>query len=164
VGTTYHYANLTKREWFRTDALGGSAKLTGLGRSLTARAFELLLVRNNVASMSNDPVWIGRWAGDAIALIGDTDDNWLQYDDEFVDLTADVILLLVSNDGFDCIAAVAEEDSRLFMQLSYLVETHQAPVLEPHMKQRFGTRYWKRYQDMCHDQRWFKPRDVARRG
>jgi hypothetical protein len=57
-------------------------------------------------------------------------------------------------------AAVAEEDSGLFMQLSDLVGTHQAPVLEPHMRQRFGTRYWKRYQDMRHDHRWFKPRTL----
>jgi hypothetical protein len=49
MGTAYHYANLTKREWFPTDALGGNAKLTGSGRSLTARAFERLLVRSNVA-------------------------------------------------------------------------------------------------------------------
>lgn len=44
MGTTYHYANLTKREWFCTDALGGSAKLSGLGLNLTARGFDLLLV------------------------------------------------------------------------------------------------------------------------
>jgi hypothetical protein len=164
MGTTYHYANLTKREWFPTDALGGNAKFSGLGFSLTARGFELLLVNSNVPSMSNDPVRVGRWAGDAIAVIGDTDENWLHYNDEFADLTADVILLVASCDGFDRVASVAEEDSSLFMQLSYLVATRQAPVLEPYMKQRFGTSFWKRYKDMCHERSWFKPRDVAKRG
>jgi hypothetical protein len=164
MGITYHYANLTKREWFPIDALGGGSKLNGLGRTLTARAFELLLVKCSVPSMPNDPVRVGRWAGDAIAVIGDEDDNWLQYGNEFTDLTADVILLLVSEDGFERIGSVAEEDSSLFLQLSYLAGTHQAPVLEPHMKQRFGRRYWRQYQDMCQHQISFKPKDVAIRG
>ena len=88
MGTTYHYANLTKREWFSTDALGGSAKLSGLGLNLTARGFDLLLVHGFATSTSDSAVRPGRWAGDAVAIIGDTDDNWLQYHDEFADLTA----------------------------------------------------------------------------
>jgi hypothetical protein len=152
MGTTYHYANLTKREWFSTDSLGGSAKLSGLGLNLTARAFDLLLV----------PVGGGRWVGDAVAIIGDTDDNWLQYNDEFADLTADVILLVISHDGFDRVGAAAEEDSSLFMQLCHLVVTRQAPDLELHMRERFGTRFWQRYKDLCRERMWFKPRDIAR--
>ena len=164
MGTTYHYANLTKKEWFSTDALGGSAKLSSLGLNLTARGFDLLLVHGPAPAMLNAPVRAGRWAGDAVAIIGDTDDNWLQYNDEFADLTADVILLVVSHDGFDRVGAAAEEDSSLFMQLCHLVVTGQAPDLEPYMRQRFGTRFWQRYKDLYRERSSFKPRDIARPG
>jgi hypothetical protein len=164
MGTTYHYASLTKREWFPTDALGGNPKLGGLGLNLTARGFDLLLVRGQAPAVAADLVCAGRWSGDAVAIIGDTDEEWLRYNDEFADLTADVILLVAARDGFDRIGDAAEEDSGLFMQLCHLVVTRQAPELEPQMRQRFGTRFWSRYQDLCHERSWFKPRDVARRG
>ncbi len=92
MGTTYHYTNLTKREWFSTDSLGGDAKFRGLGLSLTARAFDILLIRSPTLTMHDGPVGMGRWSGDSIAIIGDSDDNWLKYNEEFADLTADVIL------------------------------------------------------------------------
>ena len=148
MGTTYNYANLTKREWFATDALGGSAKLSGLGLNLTARAFNLLLVQGYAPTAAADPIRPGRWAGDAVAIIGDTDDNWLRYNDEFADLAADVILLVFSCDGFERIASVAEEDSHLFIQICHLVVTRQAPDLEPHVKQWLGTSIRQRYKDL----------------
>ncbi len=114
--------------------------------------------------MPDSPVRAGRWAGDAVAIIGDTDDNWLQYNDEFVDLTADVILLVISRDGFDRVGSTAEEDSSLFMQMCHLVVTHQAPDLEKHMRERFGTRFWQRYKDLCRDAACFHPKDIARPG
>jgi hypothetical protein len=164
MGTTYHYASLTRREWFPTDALGGSPKVGGLGLNLTARGFELLLVRGHAPAAADSRVRTGRWSGDAIAIIGDTDDDWLRYNDEFADLTADVILLVASLDGFERIGDAAEEDGGLFMQLCHLVVTRQAPELEPHLRQRFGARFWSRYQDLCRERSWFKPRDIARAG
>jgi len=161
MGTTYHYANLTKREWFSTDALGGNAKLSGLGLNLTARAFDLLLVHGFAPVLPDSPVGLGRWAGDAVSIIGDSDDNWLQYNDEFADLTADVILLVISRDGFDRVGAAAEEDVYLFAQLCYLVATRQAPSLEAHMRERFGTQFWQRYKELRYKTS-FKPRDIAR--
>ncbi|QEL14243.1 hypothetical protein [Limnoglobus roseus] len=164
MGTTYHYANLTKQEWFSTDALGGSAKLRGLGLNLTARAFDLLFIAGLAPATVTDPVRPGRWVGDVVVIIGDTDENWLRYNDEFADLTADVILLVHTCDGFDRIASAAEEYDALFMQVCHIVSTGQAPELESQMKQRFGTSLRQRYKELCQNNRWFKPKDVARPG
>jgi len=161
MGTTYHYANLTKREWFPVDSLGGNPKLSGLGLNLTARAFDLLLVQGFPPAAPDSPVSLGRWAGDIIAIIGDTDENWLQYYEEFADLTADVILLVIARDGFEQVGDAAEKDRGLFVQLCHLLVTRQAPMLEPLMKQRFSTQLWQRYKDLCHNTA-FKPRDIAR--
>jgi hypothetical protein len=164
MGTTYHYTNLTKREWFSVSALGGNPKLSGLGRNLTARAFDLLLVGNKNSQPVSDPVQLGRWAGDTIVIIGDSDDNWLQYNKEFADIEADVILLLLINacDGFKSIAAAAENDDGLFMQLCHLVVTRQALQLEPHMKEHFGKDFRERYKRLCNQRQWFHPKDVSK--
>jgi hypothetical protein len=161
MATTYHYANLTKREWFSTDALGGSAKFKGLGLNLTARAFDLLLVCIPGETVPEAPVSIGRWVGDSIAIVGDSDDNWLNYFAEFADLSADVILLIVSRDGFERVGDAAAEDDSLFVQLCHLVVTRQSLVLEPHMRKRFGFGFYQRYKDLCQGTS-FNPRDLAR--
>ena len=128
---------------------------------LTARGFELLLVRG---LLHHGPVQVGHWSGDAIAIIGDTDSDWLRYNDEFADLTADLILLVAFQDGFDVVGDAAAADDSLFMQLCHLVATRQAPGLEARMRTKFGTRFLSRYQDLCLARSWFRPRDLARPG
>ena len=161
MGITYHYANLTKREWFVADALGGNPKAYGVGHSLAARALSLLLLDGNPRAAS-PPVGAGRWSRDSIALIGDTDEDWLRYLEEFADIEADVILLVMyARDGFEDIASAAENEDGLFMQLCHMVVTRQALGLEPHMKQKFGTNFRQRYKDYCLKNPRFKPKDVA---
>lgn len=146
MSATYHYANLTKREWFHAASFGGNAKRSGLGRPLASRAFELLLIDGCPRSETHDPVRPGRWAGDSILIVSDYNDKWIEYHDTFVALDADVFLLLHGHDGFDDIAAAAETYPEVFLQLSHLVVTHQAPALEWHVKQRYGTDLYQRYQ------------------
>ena len=104
---------------------------------------------------------VGRWSCDSITLIGNTDDDWLRYSEEFADVHADVILLVYSRDGFEDIASAAENDEPLFMELCHLVVTRQALELEPHMKQKFGTNFRQRFKDYCRNQPGFKPKDVT---
>jgi hypothetical protein len=160
MGTTYHYTNLTKREWFASNALGGNSKFSGLGLNLTARAFDLLLVRG-CTSANSHTVAVGRWAGDCITLVGDTEDNWLQYQEEFRDIEADVILMLFACDGFERIADSAQDDPRVFMELCHLVVSRQVVQLENHMKQYFGSDFLSRYKQLCIDWSCFQPKNLA---
>jgi hypothetical protein len=162
MGTTYHYANLTKREWFSASAFGENAKISGLGRSLSSRAFDLLLADLGKQHEGTGLVEIGRWSGDAITIIGDTDDAWGQYRDTFTALDADVILLIHATDGFEEIATAANRSDSLFIQLCHLVATHQTPQLEPHMNQHFGSNFFQRYKRLCTEMPWFEPKDLNR--
>lgn len=162
MGTTYHYTNLTKREWFSAAALGGSSKFHGLGLNLTARAFDLLLLDlQHTNPTSSTTVDVGRWIGDHVALIGDTDDNWLQYREQFADIEADVILMLFAYDGFEHLAIAAEHDDGLFRQLCHLALSQQAPALVPHLSQHYGTNFRQRYKDLCQKDSWMETRNVA---
>jgi hypothetical protein len=148
MGTTYHYANLTRREWFSTSAFGGSGKLNGLGLTLTGRTFELLLVGGHGRSAESDPVDFGRWAGDAIEIIGDNDDRWLQCNEQFTDLYADLIPFIHHFDGFEQLGQAATRDRRLYVQICHLIVTRQALELESGMKKTFGANYWARYKEL----------------
>lgn len=154
MSVSYRYANLTKREWFDVSALGGGSADRTLGMSLTARAFELLLVRDRGGGGDGaadrhrigNPVEFGRWADDSIAIIGDTDDGWTRCRAEFADLYADLIPLVFRRDGFAALGDAADANDRLYVQLCHLVFTQQATQLEAAMVERFGRNYRRRYE------------------
>jgi hypothetical protein len=163
MGTTYNYANLTKREWFDASALGGNPKLLGVGEGLTAHAFALLLVDIRGQDLvSNSPGLLGHWAGDSIALIGDSDPAWLKYLEDFADLQADMILLVFRYDGFERLGDVAENYAPLFIQMCHLIVTRQAMHLEAPMKERFGPDYLKRFKELREKYAYFVPKDLAK--
>jgi hypothetical protein len=147
MSVTYHYANLTKQEWFDASAFGGSGNRHGLGLNLTARVFELLLVRGYQRQTEADPIAFGRWADDSIAIVGDTDEKWLEYRERFSDLYVDLIPLINQYDGFAGLAEVAEKNNRLYVQICHLIFTRQAMELEGGMKERFGPDFRQRYKD-----------------
>lgn len=148
MSITYHYANLSKQEWFSASAFGGSGDRHGLGSNLTARAFELLLVWGYHQQRKQDPIAFGRWADDSIAIVGDTDDKWLEYLKQFADLYVDLIPLIHRHDGFAGLGEAAAKDDRLYVQICHLIFTQQAMELEGAMKERFGTNFRQRYKDL----------------
>lgn len=164
MGIYYHYANLTKRERFAVDSLGGGVKFSALGRTLAARAFHLLVVSLGQPRQSEQPVPMGpgHWAADSIAIVGD--DlllDWEGFKSEFADIEANAIVLVFNSDGFNEIGQAAAEDDSFFMQLCYLVSTRQAIRLEPYMRERFGANYLQRYKELCREVAWFTPKDLS---
>ena len=162
MGIYYHYANFTKRERFGVGAVGGSSKGWAFGYTLASRAFHLLLAGQPGTVAPSAPGTRGSWAGDSIAVVGDDNmPDWEQFQREFADLEANAILLVYRTDGFEPIGEVAESNTFLFMQLCHLVATRQAMELEPHLKQRFGGPFLRRYKELCKEHFWFKPKDVV---
>lgn len=164
MSITYHYANLTKQEWFSASAFGGSGDRDGLGLNLTARAFELLLVTRSQQPDGQVRIEVGRWAGDSIAIVGDADEEWLEYQRRFADLYADLIPFINRRDGFSGLADAAAQDDRLYTQICHLIMSRQAAELEVGMKERFGSNFRQRYKDVIPKlQRFEQPRDLQLR-
>ena len=160
MGANYSYFNLTKRQRFSCDALGGNSRRPGCGRDLTSRAFHLLLI-DTARYLKTNEMELKQWHGDSICLLTDTDDDWTRYEQEFADITADLILLVLHRDGYETISEAAEIDNRLFMQICHLAVTKQAPELEPHLKEQFGSNWRQRYKDKCVNAH-FRPIDLLR--
>jgi hypothetical protein len=147
MSTSYYYTNSTRQEWFSASAFGGSGNRHGFGQNLTARAFELLLVRLPGRTPS-DHVQFGCWAGDSIAIVGDSDDDWPVYSERFTNLYADLIPFLFHFDGFEELGEVAAKCNRLYAQICHLIVSRQALELESAMKEEFGANYLRRYKDI----------------
>ena len=161
MGVYYHYANFTRRERFGVDAVGGGIKLSNLGYTLASRAFHLFLAGSSGRKEDTPRHGLGRWAGDSVAIVGDDlVPDWEQFKAEFTDIEANAILVVFRADGFEEIGAVAQGDTRLFMQLCHLAVTRQVPELEPHLKQTFGGRYLARYKELCQRGQ-FEPKDLV---
>jgi hypothetical protein len=161
MSVSYSYANLTKQEWLDGSAYGGSGNRHGLGRNLTARAFELLLVGGHRRHDKRDPIAFGRWATDSIAVVGDTDDRYLAYRTRFDDLYADLIPLIYHHDGFAELREAAAKSDQLYVQICHLIVTRQAMELETGMKEVFGTNFRQRYKDALPKlQRFEQPKDL----
>ena len=120
MGVYDHYVNLSRKERFPVDSLGGGIKRGALGRTLAARALHLMLDNGG-----------GRWAGDKIAIMGDdVTPDWDRITQEFVDIEADAILTVFRADGFEEIREIASRDDAFLMQLCHMVISRQALELE----------------------------------
>lgn len=162
MSTSYQYASLAKREWFSTSAFGGSGNFRGLGLNLSARAIELLLISGKGRHAPEDPVDLGRWAGNSVEIIGDNDERWLQFNEQFRDLYADLVPMIHRHDGFALFGGVAAKDNRLYVQICHLIFTRQVLELEPPMRETFGPNFRQRYKDVLPKlYRFQQPRDLA---
>jgi len=151
MGIYYHYVNHSKKEWFATDSLGGSPRLRSLGYTPASRAFHLLLASPH-----------GRWLGDSIAILGDdSEGDWDLIQEEYTDIQADVILMLIQKDGTDEICSNLQEKNNLFMQLCYLVITGQAKHFTRDIEPCLGAEYLKRYGRLCKETPYFSPKDLT---
>ena len=166
MGTYFHYVNFTRRERFSISALGGGDKFSAVGRTLAARAFEVMLTMRGSANLpdSYEPARC-RWGGDEVAVVGDdSDPDWEAIRTGFVDIGANVILMLMEVDGFEPVREAAERDASLFMQLCHLATTGQSRPLEGELERHFGEDFRRKYKQLCEERVWFEPLNVVKGG
>jgi hypothetical protein len=161
MGTYFHYVNFTKRQHFIIGALGGGIKFTSIGRNLSARAFELMLTKPGVTLQKLPPI-VGAWVGDEVAIIGDDwDSEGEMIRKDFVDIGANVVLMLMESDGFEDLKTAATAHDNFFMQLAYLATTRQSSAIEKEMEIHFGADFRRRYKQMCEEGGSFEPLNIV---
>jgi hypothetical protein len=139
MGAYFYYVNHTKREFFSIAALGGGMKHAAIGRTLAARAFELMLISQT-----------GRWANDQVELIADDwDRRWEGINETYLDIVANAVLKIFDTDKLEDLGPAADANDDLYMQLCYLAVTHQSEGLEEALKSHFGPGYLRRYKTAC---------------
>lgn len=163
MGTYFHYVNFTRRERFRISALGGGDKFSAVGRTLAARAFEVMLTRRGPSDPRDSYDACCGWGGDQVAVVGDDrEPDWEAIRTNYVDIGANVILLLIEVDGFERVAEAAGQDINLFMQLCHLATTGQSELLEKELARHFGKDFRRKYKQLCEERVWFEPLNVVK--
>jgi len=136
MGASYDYVNHSTKEYFSIGALGGGTGHRDVGRNLEARVLGLLLKG-------------GRWAGDRIEIVGDTDPLWEKIVETYVDIAANAIETAFYHDRLKDLGPAAERDDPLFIRLGYLATTKQVQGLHAAMIEYFGKGYPKRFKETC---------------
>ncbi len=167
MGVDYAYVNLDARERFWAGALGGSGRLSALGRGLAGRALGLLITARGGDALDADPAlgdWVGRWAGGRIVAAGDAGPpgelglDTASADDpgrnlfsmahrEFRDVSSSVALMLMTIDGPDDLLDAAERATSVFVLLGDLAAIHRRDVVERALNARFGDAWRRRYRE-----------------
>ena len=77
LGQYFSLVNPTKNEFISPHAIGSGAKLWEWAANPTASVFPYLLVCPELAGPPTEHKMLGRWANDAVALVGDYDSSTL---------------------------------------------------------------------------------------
>lgn len=161
LGTYYHYVNFDRRERFITGVLGDGIKFYAIGHTRTARAFGLLLTRP-YGERGRGATDLGRWAGHAVAIVGDDPDpEWDDIVETFTDIEANVLRVVYEVDGFGPLAEAAEANDGVFMALCHLALTGQMPALREELARHFGVGFRKRYEALARARPGFIPHDLV---
>ncbi len=160
MGAYYYYVNRTKKEIFSIGALGGGIKFGSIGMGLTARAFDLMILKPVPEIFPHEYRICGRWHGDRVAVeCDDSNPDWDEVS-AYLPIDADVAVMLYEFDGFELLADLAAEDNVFFVQLCYLVVTNQYPRFEAELSKAFGPDFLSRYGEVS-AKVWTQPKNLA---
>ena len=143
MGEYFSYVNHTKELHFGTGLIAHNPKFSGIGHTIGARAFELLLVlpEGHNPRCTQYPL-IGSWIGDEVAIIGDKGKAG-DFCKSYQDVTANMIVMLYKIDGARYLMEIAKKNKSFFAALGYMVVTNQLPELASDFECEFGE-YWMR--------------------
>src|SRR5438067_2286445 len=97
MGQYFHAVNTTKREYVRSWDIGGFAKLWEWCANHAAGIFPYLLRKSSSRGGGDitlgEPEYAGRWAGDAVYLVGDYDESELynKAEQEYTNISAPLV-------------------------------------------------------------------------
>lgn len=153
MGAYLFYVNYDLEEYFSIGTGGFNTKLSALGYVPAARAMGLLLAnpaattdvyQNRFRSESI----VGRWHKTRVAVEADDfGDGWNPEDTDFVDVSADIIVMLCMWDGIYLESLLAEHEE-FWLHVAHLAVSSQLPdhiraVIEPLL----GPSYQQRFAD-----------------
>lgn len=137
----FYYVNHTKSLRFDSGDLGQNNAFSYIGYGLGGRAFCLLLSCAPLLIDSIEPdqqniCAAGAWIGDRVECAGSGYD-WQAHHD-YVNIIANIIVLLYRADGFEPLFEVARHADELMLQLIHLAATCQCPPLARDLERVLG--------------------------
>jgi len=175
MGINYIVANLTRRQFFDPDDVGGSenTKWPGILRGDSAHALAHLLTLDHRLEYH-----LTHWVGDQFFLVGDTDscvvprelvhlavsDDESPYEtvkSQFSDISLNLIAEICARaEMLEKFIELASRNTTVFVNLAHIVLYLDAPAIQSSFVARFGTDWRKRYNEITKEKPWHSPRPM----
>jgi hypothetical protein len=137
MGTEYLIVNYDKREILDFDPLGFNTKRNGITSAPFSSFLCWLLMKHQPEEGYENLEWMGHWAGDRIAIVGDANENDQNDQDrfrgEFHDVTIDTIKEYAQENPFETLTE--------FQPMGLIDE--QGTVVTDEKKRTIVAAYWK---------------------
>lgn len=140
MGEYFSYVNHTKRQQFSIGLASQNNKSSGIGRTLGARAFGLLITRSDHLVNVFGRAGVGYWEGDLVACCGDESACHVDWT-EYVDIDANAVSLLYRVDRSEYLVEWATESDFALVELAHLAKHAPFPALEADLRQAIGDEY-----------------------
>lgn len=144
MGEYFEYVNHSKKLKFDIGLNAYNNKFSGIGITLGARAFCLLLTKSEHFNKVYRHTLIGSWIGDKVSCIGD-ETKWDNKYDRYLDITANIIVMLYQIDGSEKLIEASSQSNSFFAQIAYLIFTEQLTNIIPEFENTFGKEWSKKY-------------------
>ncbi len=161
MGEYFYYANHDKKLKFSISLSQYGDKFRSISYCpLSTRAFCLLLTKSDHFNYVYRHTLIDSWIGDRVSCIGDQT-RW-DYDyDSYLNISANVIVMLYQIDGEEQLIETASKDNALFVQLAHLIFTRQFVDILPAFKNRFGADWTRKYKQILQEYSYYHVFDLV---
>ncbi len=161
MGEYFYYANHDKKLKFSVSLSQCSDKFRGISYChLSTRDFCMMLTKSDHFNYVNRHTLIGSWIGNRVSCIGDQT-RWNYDDASYLNISANVIVMLYQIDGEEQLIKTASEDDVLFVQLAHLIFTRQLVDILPAFRSRFGAEWTKRYKQILQEHFYYHVFDIV---
>lgn len=161
MGEYFKYTNHSKKLKFNIGLNAYKDKFSGIGLTLGARAFCLLLTQSDHFNKVYSHTLIGSWIGDKVSCIGD-ETVWDYEYNSYQDITANIIVMLYQIDGAEELIEASTKCNSFFVQLAYLIFTRQFTDIVPEFESTFGKEWSKKYKNILQKKQYYVFHNLVR--
>lgn len=158
MGEYFYYVNHDRKLLFDIGLNAFNDKFSGIGcNGIATRAFCLLLTQTSYCRYSK--TLVGSWIGDRVIISGDYSE-WHNEFDSYQNITANAILMLYQIDGAEMLIESAKTNDYLFLQIGYLIYSHQLSAISSEFKDAFGDLWGKKYKQLLEKYSYYQYYDL----
>ncbi len=160
MGKYFCYANHDKKLKFSISLSKSGVKFSGISYCpLSTRAFCLLLTHSDHFNHIYRHTLIGSWIGDRVSIGDET--RWDDDYDRYLDINANIIVMLYQIDGEEQLIESASEYNGLFVQIAHLIFTRQFINALSVFDSHFGKDWTKKYKQILQDYSYYPVYDLV---
>lgn len=137
MSISHFYANTDKRQYFDCGIFGWDNRFRAIGLGPGARALAILLSER------------GTWRNDRISVVAETDPEFGDFYEHWLNIEIEAELMLLDVDGFDWLDDQVHDSTSAFLRLCDFAIYLRDPLVTRYLDGKFGVGNWNRRYREC---------------